>query len=323
MTLSDEQDPTRGSGGGGLRIARPATKRNAADKEGPARQPDPLRRVVSTTGPERAPDFFCVGGDPTSMSQLCQMLRSHPDIGVPIAPNAKHSSKAGSDARFGDLAAIADLLAEPSAVSAETARQIATELRLAIGTDRAYLRIFGGLPHKVVGEVSSHPSMLATAGVRRMQRLAPAAKVILLLDDPIERVISTATAAMASSDAEVNADAIGERASRLAASKQTISAGIEHHRVAFGDQLYVAFREDIVSRPAPWLESMASIIGVDWKAAKDTGGIALESAAAPNVTTQLRRDLYASLAEEYTALAELYPEAVARWRSRQEELIGS
>ncbi len=255
------------------------------------------------------------------MARLWRMLRSHPAVGVPIAPNAKHSAKAGSDARFADLSALADLLVEPTAISAEKAEQIANELRLAIGTDRAYLRIFGGLPHPSVGEMSAHPSMLTAAGVRRMQRVAPAAKVILLLDDPVERAISTASAAVAASDAENPADAFAERARRLAGSNQTISAAIENHRVAFGDQLYIAFSADIVSRPKSLLESMATILGIDWKAANDLTEDAVPTGA-PEVSPTLRRELYAALAEEYTALAKLYPDAVAKWRSRQEGLVG-
>lgn len=322
MTLNDEQELTSGSGGG-VRIGRPGKKPDAGDKQEQTRQPDRLRRVVSTTGPERAPDFFCVGGDPFGMTRLWQMLRTHPDVGLPIAPNAKHSNKPGGDARLADLATLTELLAQPAAIDADTARQIATELRLAVGTDRAYLRIFGGMSQQVVGEVSAHPSLLTTAGVRRMQRLAPDAKVMLLLDDPVERVVLTAHAAEAASGEAVSAETTADRARRIAASKQTISAAIERHRVAFGDQLYIAFSTDIVGRPESLLESMATILGIDTNATSGSTGVAVQAPSTPEVTPQVRRELYSSLAEEYAALGVLYPEAVARWRSRQEGLIGA
>lgn len=315
MTLHDEETSASSrSGRGGKRGAN----QSAAQQ---ARRPDPLRRLVSTTGPERAPDFFCVGGEPSSMTWLWQMLRHHPEIGVPIAPNMRHSGKPGSDARRGNLESIAQLLTEPAAASEETVRQIATELRLAVGTDKAYLRIFGGLQQKSVGEVSAHPSMLSAAGARRLQRLAPEAKVILLLDDPVERTISTASAGAASAGEPVDADAVGERARRLAASKHTMSTGIDHHTVAFGDRLYIAFGADIVNRAAQVLESMATILGVDPGAADYPDGGAFEPPPPIEVSPQLRRELYATLTGEYDALAERYPDTVAGWRTRQEELI--
>jgi len=66
---------------------------------------------------------------------------------------------------------------------------------------------------------------------------------------------------------------------------------------------------------------MATILGIDWKAANDLTEDAVPTGA-QEVSPTLRRELYAALAEEYTALAKLYPDAVAKWRSRQEGLVG-
>ena len=55
--------------------------------------PDPradIRALIDRRGPARAPDFFCIGSEKCGTTWLWEMLRDHPDVGVPLPKELRY-----------------------------------------------------------------------------------------------------------------------------------------------------------------------------------------------------------------------------------------
>lgn len=200
--------------------------------------------------------------------------------------------------------------------------KLATELRIAYGGDPAYLRIFGSVEGKSVGDISPQYCMLPEEGVEHMQRLPPKAKIIFLMRDPVDRAISGGKM-KAGEEHEVLTDArVREKALiRFQLDMSRYSAILDRFERYFQGQVFCGFLEDIIATPLALLEQLCAFLGV----AYDPGyfkrlDLVANEGAKFSASMDLERDLFRELRPEYDALAKRFPDRVAGWLTRHEAL---
>lgn len=262
----------------------------------------------------RAPDFFCIGAEKCGTTWLWRMFRNHPDIGVPEVKELRYLTYRHL---WGRRRAFERATAEFS-LNRQRLWRLQTELRMALGSDRSYLRVFGAMEaRKVVGDMTPQYCMLSEAGIGHMRRLAPEAKIILLMRDPVARAISGGKMRLVAEGAALSEAALLERAMQpFQLEMSRYSRMLERFEAAFPGRVFTGFMEEIVEQPRPLLRRLCRFLGVDPAAAAFSG---VRRVANPGVAFRpgptLREEVYAALREEYDLLGRRFPEQVARWQA--------
>lgn len=159
----------------------------------------------------RGPDFLCIGAAKTGTSWLYDVLRRHPAIWLPpikeISYFTSHYIAGGADffaprraQQLAEERAYWDIVAaEPDARlawdRARLPQMLPAMAHLALDscTDDWYADIFRFRgPDQVAGDISPDYALLPRAGVHHLLRMAPDAKIIIILRDPVERLLSHA-----------------------------------------------------------------------------------------------------------------------------------
>jgi Sulfotransferase family len=284
-----------------------------------------LQNLVNRAGTERAPDFYGIGAEKCGTTWLWQMFRDHPDIGVTLPKELRYFAHQNLNTGFANFSAIQKLLQNHRKVPKGPIflEKLATELRIAYGGDPAYLRIFGSVEGKSVGDISPQYCMLPDEGVAHMQRLSPGAKIIFLMRDPVDRVIS-AGKMKAGEEHEVLTDALVREKAFIPFQLEMsrYSAILDRFERYFPGQVFCAFLEDIIATPQELLQQLCVFLGVGY----DPGhfgrlDLVANEGAKFSTSTDLKRDLFRELRPEYDALAKRFPERVAGWLARHEAVL--
>jgi hypothetical protein len=275
---------------------------------------------IDQFGPARVPDFFCIGTEKAGTTWLWAMMKDHPEVGVPATKELRFFIQKPPQHDFKNFRTIKRLLEDSSTVSKipDYTERLAIEIRLLYGGQRSYLAIFGRMKQCVVGEVSPQYCLMAPAGINRMKTLAPHARIIVLLRDPVDRAISGAKMRLRAMGLEPNDKLLFREATKhpqLALSR--CARVIDKFSEAFGGRIFVGFFDDIADRPVGLLAEVCEFLGVDHApelypniGKKMNSGLDYEASAS------VRKKLYSKLQDEYDALAVRYPERVARWRAK-------
>ena len=290
--------------------------------------PDPradIRALIDRRGPARAPDFFCIGSEKCGTTWLWEMLRDHPDVGVPLPKELRYFASIHIGTGLSNFNALRRLLTNHAKTPRrrEFLEKLATELRVCFGGDEAYLRIFGAMPQRVVGEISPQYCALPDEGIAHMRLVAPDARIILLMRDPVDRALSGAKMKTAEQDGELSDEAIRQRAFhpfQLRLSRY--SDMLDRFEAAFPDRVFTGFFDDLISDPHGLLQGICTFLGVDYapRHFPRVSKVANEGKKY-RVSPAIRRDLMTELAGEYDRLEQRFPERVAAWRARNEELL--
>lgn len=294
----------------------------AAVPAGSGRLQTPAEAVVElarTIGPARAPDFFGIGAEKCGTTWLWQMFRDHPRIGVPRPKELRYFASVHIGTGGPRPTVLPVLLRNAAALKdrPQLLAQLATEIRLAVGGDEAYLRILGKLKGDLVGDISPQYCMLPAAGIAHMQRLAPEAKVIFLMRDPVARAISGGKMKAVAENPEL--DDARLRAHTLVSFQiemSRYSAILDRFEAAFPGRVWTGFFDDIVERPFEVLEAICTFLGVEFRAEMfPRTAMTANPGKAFAVSAELKREVYDRLAGEYDRLATRFPARVAAWRA--------
>jgi hypothetical protein len=237
----------------------------------------------------RAPTFFIVGTPKAGTTSLYHWCRQHPSIFMsPIkepcyfAPEIAHVTERSTEAYLADRASLRRWLDGP---------RIEPRTRGLVLDWADYLSLFrdaGGAA--AIGEVSGNYLASETAPAALSSRI-PAARIVMMLRNPVDRLYSQFASARNAGDAEGSFGRWAEEQLRQESAGRLrfgpVSTGmyathLRRWRRSFpDDQLRVFFYEDYTARPREVLAELFAFIGVDPDQAVD-------ASQRHNVTTEPR-----------------------------------
>lgn len=303
-----------------------------------------LQRVISRLRPEAAsepvperpdgPDFLCIGMMKAATGWLYDQLQFHPDFWAPPFKEFHYFDKPFPSPPMLALAQAArtDLAGLNQKRRAKVERPLdARDLdfldRVAACAGRpaeieryaALFRPKGGL---ISGDITPAFSTLDAETVARLAERFPAARIVLIVRDPVERMWSqiTVTALYEMGTTEPLSDPEGVR--RLMGLKQVQARSrptviLDRWRGAFGaERTGVFFFEDVVERPQAARAGILTFLGAD--PAKGSDVVAADfnrKSSHPRVamTPEIHALLAEDLREELQACAAAFGEAGAAW----------
>jgi hypothetical protein len=246
----------------------------------------------------------------------------HPQIGVPAVKELRFFND-GTNIDYAHFRALKKFLENPYAVPLrhQFLERVATEMRLFYGGLPAYFRIFGQLDRPIVGELSPQYCLLKPSRIRSMQALLPDARIMYMLRDPVDRILSGARMSLTRRGIELTDEAIAKEASHTV--QRQLSNSAEHlakFEEVFGTHRVRAFFfDDIASRPAALFAEICHYLGADAADIPQEVLIAkVNEGVDYHAGTKLRHSLYESLAPVYIDLEHRFPDRVATWRTRHE-----
>ena len=289
---------------------------------------NPAAHIVNQTGKKRPPDFYGVGAEKCGTTWLWEMFHDHPEIGVPLPKELRYFARIYLATGLNNFNAVRRLMRNHRKVpqTPEFLERLATEIRILYGRDPAYLRVFGAMDQASVGDISPQYCMLPSEGIAHMHRLAPNAKIIFMLRDPVDRAISAAKMKAGEEMENLTQNAVREKAFhpfQIAMSRY--SGLLDNYQEVFGEKnIFVGFMEDVISRPLGLLEEICDFLGVGYDAAHFTrlnfiANEGLKFAVEP----QIYKDLFNELRDEYDLLETRFPERVAGWREKHQTKYGA
>ena len=290
------------------------------------------------SGERRGPGFLGIGAQKAATTWLDRCLRSHPSLWLPPikelhyfdAPVAGRpvlgrgwagrrlrrelAPRLRADARFLDR------------------RGLRWDARYFFGhrDDEWYLSLFPGDPASVAGEITPDYSILDAGAVGRVHRLLPEVKLIFLMRDPIDRSwsqIRMDVARRGRRAGEVPPDELiglarSERIARRSDYGRTLKNWGSHYT---DERFFIAFLEDIRSRPEEVLADLFRFLGVDPTAEV---GAALARrrvharAGEDPIPPALEVELARLHVDGLRALEARYGGPVRGWLDRAERLVG-
>ena len=279
-----------------------------------------MRRIVTQTGPARVPDFYGIGAEKCGTTWLWDMFRDHPEIGVPQPKELRYFAHFYIGTGLNNFNALTRVMRGnfPNPPGPNLMENLITELRVSMGRDPAYKRIFGALEGKAVGDISPQYCMLPAEGIAHMKRVSPNAKIIMLLRDPVSRVISAGKMKAGEEFEELDDAKVREKAVKpFQLNMSRYSRILDRYEAAFPGNVFVGFMDDIRDRPLDLLAEVCDFLGVG-HAAEYYPNLTRKSneGASYSVGEALTREVYAELRGEYDALEPRFPERVGKWREK-------
>lgn len=274
--------------------------------------------IVDIVGLERRPDFLCIGTEKAGTTWLWHWMKKHPEIGVPASKELRFFSSRGlwDTAHFNELTRFLENPAEtPGGPRFKNA--VAEQLRLYFGGLPAYLKIFGNMKEPVVGELSPQYCALPPKVISKIHSAIPDAKIIYMLRDPADRLLSGARMAIKQQNLDLNDTNILRYAADPVQRQLSNSAKhLENYEKFFGkSKVKTVFFDDIARDPSKTFDDVCEFLGVfkpgfenDEMATKVNEGKPYEL---PNKAKNSVRD---SLASVYDDLEKRYPNQTKHWR---------
>lgn len=274
--------------------------------------------LIDTVGEARTPDFFCIGAEKAGTTWLWNWMNHHTEIGVPASKELRFfdQSDRWDTAHF---RALSGALSNAGYLEGKPAiqRQLVEQLRLYFGGTAAYLRIFGMMPEKVVGEISPQYCALSSNSVQQMSAIAPNAKILYMLRDPTDRLISGAKMTIRQDQVELDdANILRYATDPTQRSYSKAAKHIEKFEQAFGtNNVLVLFYDDIISCPNDVVSKVCKFLNVttkkiDQKLLSQRVNEGERFKPAPSTYNSIRKTLIPT----YDRLEARYPNLIARWK---------
>lgn len=291
-----------------------------------------LENIIDQCGAQRTPDFFGIGTEKSGTTWLWRMFQKHPDIGVPAHKELRYfgdlnftptslPNMQATDVKLHAFKALRLFLGNPSSIPNNKAflERLAIDIRLLCNTDASYLSIFGQMTELVVGEISPQYCTMRPHNIRKMHKLAPNAKIIFLIRDPVDRAISGAKMkahknGQALTDDAILTNAFHDRHLNLSRYADKIT----QFESIFGDNILIGFYDEITTAPLKLLNRICTFLGVPYHpdifaTADQKYNVGMDF----NVSPHVYQALYKELAGEYDLLEQRFPKIVDTWRKRQ------
>lgn len=278
--------------------------------------------LVDETGTERRPDFLCIGTEKAGTTWLWNCMKSHPNIGVPATKELRMFNEMRTFDQ-NHFRAAQTFFENPRGVPLrpDFLERVATELRLLYGGIPAYLRIFGQLSEPIVGELTPQYCIQSPEQLQKMHAVAPDARIVYMLRDPVERLISGARMVLKSSknppdDKHLIKEAMHPTQLRFCNGHIHIN---KFAKVFGEDRVSVFFYDDISRRPAELLQDISDFVGAK-RAAVDPKVLAekVNQGTSYQPSRDVYKSLYSKLKPVYKELEQLFPERVSAWRDKYE-----
>lgn len=282
--------------------------------------------VSSDDGFARAPDFLGIGAQKAGTTWLHANLGDHPDLWLPPIKELHYFDELHVEgirkwSRPQRRQKSRDLLAwyTKSVPAVEwDFRFIAvlTEIALAELDDGWYRKIFRlATSAQICGEVCPDYLLLPDAGVAHLCRVAPDARVIVCLRDPIERNWSHARMMAKTRGVEESTQletlSLGEGVFERSEYPRLLD---RWSRFIDADRMLVIFTDDVATRPAFVLSQVCAHLGVEYREKFFPKAKKVIYAGAPSVIPPaIYQTMKIRLQPVYIELAKRYPEVAGSW----------
>jgi hypothetical protein len=280
---------------------------------------------TSSSPAGRAPDFFCIGAQKAGTSWLYYNLSKHPGVWLTPIKELHYFSQlylerqAGWKQRHRAARAGEQLehlrRAPPTPANADLARLL--ELIAAPDVDDGWYRsIFGRAPAGAVcGDFTPEYSILPAHGIEHVQRLAPNARIILLVRDPIERAWSQIRM-LSRSQPQVHPLKLAMR--EEVANRSDYEAILTNWRRCFdGSRILVRSLDAIAAEPATVLADVCRFLDLSFDAAWfEHLNVPLNLGVPSEIPDAVRAFLLRTMEGIYIRLVEELPVEGALWRAR-------
>lgn len=277
--------------------------------------------IVDLVGEPRTPDFYCIGTEKAGTTWLWHWMNKHPDIGVPLSKELRFfdTSNTWDSAHFKSLKTFLES-PNTSTYDPKVLAQIAEQIRLYYGGHGAYLRVFGSMSQQVVGEVSPQYCIQPLSMVRKMHSAAPNAKIIYMLRDPVDRIISGARMVIRREQAELDDTAVLRySAIPIQRAFSDAESHLKKFESVFGaENVSVLFYDDVKNTPQAALTQCQKILGVK-EIHEDPASLKkkINQGIQYQPSNALKATLYKSFRSVYAGLEKRFPDRVEGWRKRQ------
>lgn len=186
--------------------------------------------------------------------------------------------------------------------------------------------------YEICGEITPAYAALAEEKVDEIALLLPDLKVLFIMRNPIERVLS-ALSMMYSRKGGYDPAALDEAAIESFAARDEVmnrtryARTIEVWSARFGtDQLGTFFYEDIVQRPMPLLEEVCVFLGISWEPSHFSDHVkeVVNRGSTQEIPSRVRKAVARLYLGEIQDLAALFPDSPAgAWLESAEAALGS
>ncbi|MGH1331721.1 MAG: sulfotransferase [Paracoccaceae bacterium] len=281
-----------------------------------------IGNLLSEVGPPRRPDFLCVGTEKAGTTWLWHCMKQHANIGVPATKELRMFNESKTF-DLNHFRAAKQFFENPRAapLRPDFLERVATELRLLQGGIPAYLRVFGQLDAPVVGELTPQYCIQSYERVAQMRAVAPDARIIYMLRDPVERLVSGARMVLRAQKIEPSDAALLKEARHPIQLRFCNGhAHIDKFAKVYGeDKLGVFFYDDIARRPADLLDEICDFVGAE-RATIDPKFLSqtVNKGTSYRPSREVYAKLYAKLSPVYDALEQMFPAQVNQWRAKHE-----
>lgn len=224
-----------------------------------------------------SPKFICIGAQKAGTTWLYEMLSQNPSVWLPPvkevhyfdAMDADEDTKKKRRQKFTRMAeAFAKARIDKGSPGTDKAAFMTSLAQSDVLTEAWYRRIFShpDAAGRISGDITPAYMVLEDATIREVKRVAPDAKIILLVRDPVGRALSQTRMAIARSETWPENDAAWEvLVKRVVRQKRGDYAGCVPRWISvFGENNVGLFAfGDIKTNPAELMGRIESFIGAE------------------------------------------------------------
>jgi len=288
------------------------------------------------------PDFVGIGAQKAGTTWLQRNLQAHPDIWMPEIKELHYFDEKISDSP-NPFSRLYKRLSSERAVDLRWRRQLRTRIKRHLnGSSREgalwtakyyfgrpddgwYASLFEPGKGKVVGEITPEYSILERDAISHVHSLAPEAKILLMIRNPIERAWSQAVMGFDKSGRDIAA--AGDEVLRRTFDREGLRLRSDYLKTLENwssfyaeGQIFVGFLEDVHFFPEELLDRLYGFLGVDpsFRPRRVTRKVHTRSAG--TMPTRAAAHLAGIYREEIEALAECFGGYASFWLHGAERL---
>lgn len=274
------------------------------------------------------PDFLHIGTQKTGSVWVAKALRRHPRIWVPPIKNILYFNPYFAVARLRKLRNHWRKFLTMPEERVWMARYFFSPLAFHEGW---YQALFPQEEDLICGEVAESYCMLEDKQIARIQRLNPECKIILVMRNPVDQMLSNARQAVwhkrGSDDSLWTLEDYREYFAKPYAQRMARYTDIIHRWEQFfpASQMLVLFYDELKADPLSFLEKFCTFLGADFKA--DYFEAMLDKKAnishKADIPVEIEREAREMLREEIELLAARYGSYAGDWQSKNREALAA
>ncbi len=288
--------------------------------------------------PSPPPDFLCIGAQKAGTTWLDRNLRCHPDLWLPPLKELHYFD-------FMSRPHIFDIFSARPRLRRWTRNRIKVAIRsslanwriapwylhffLAYHTDSWYCDLFQPSGDRLSGEVTPNYARLDDSVVAQVYALAPNARIIYLLRDPVQRLWSQVCMRFKRDRRKIENASVQEKLAycqmKNPQANSAYAANLTRWQKWYGsEQIFIGFYEDLCHDPAGLLAEVYRFLGVTVRPEYFPETVVDQVNAGHNplmpseVEKHLAKSLRDQIAELYAMLEHPY---VAQWLARADKAL--